>query len=331
MDFNSLLGGDLVSIITRVGVLLACFWFGKKAISGYRKKLNFFFRFLAGAGVGLFCYASGLILSKRIPLPFSEFIGAGISTIIVFIVLRLVSPVEELDSKFVLRSEYETLLNRMDGMKQKIVKLEKALADKGLQPKTLSNDEISGFVDKALKLRGYGSGNVLSKKLSGDVFDLLVSSGKKKFDVSVNAYSGDLVDFGRHSSGAGNAVKVLFEELFHNKSYLAALIIFGGFLYLIASSYTPSDYSKILFVSEIQTASDCPNPSELETLFSQGAPRYDLSPSPERDSLIESVLGTRVIRNVYGYTYKEENYAVVETLQGTCSVNLNQIRNCGCI
>ncbi len=331
--FESILNADMISLITKVSVLLACFWFGKKALGGYRKKLNFFIRFIGSIVIGVFCYVTGIIISKSIPLPYvAEFIGAGISTVIVFVVLRLVSPVEDLDTRFVMRSEYDKLRDKFDKLKQRVAKIEKALSDKGLEPKPLSDKEVSRFVNNVLKTRGYGFGNVMTKKLSGNVFDLLVLSGKKKFDVAINAFSGDLIDFGRHSSGAAEAVKIFFEEIVHNKNYVIALIVFFGFLYFVAMTYVPSDYGRIMIQVGSTQGFDCPTSSDLESLFSQGtSSRYDLVPSQSRDATIEQVLGTSVNRNVYGYDYAGDRYVVVETGLGTCSINLNQTINCGCI
>lgn len=328
-NIGQLMGGNVVELLIKVGVLLTCFWFGKKALTGYRKKLNSLLRIVGAVVIGVFCYVTGMIISKYIPLLFSEFLGAGVSTIIVFIILRLISPHTDLESKFVSRDDYHKLLDDFEKLKQRVAKMEKALSDKGMNPEPLSDKKIKNIVNTVLNNREYSRGEVLSKKLSGNEFELVVASESRKFDVILNAYSGDLLQFKRHVSTKVGAVKAFFEELLHNKNYLLATLIFTGFVLFVAQAYAPSDYDKLMITWGEETINaGCPSPSELDSLFGSGnADRYDLPQDFVNQA--GSVLNATV-QPVYGYRYQGVEYAVVTKAGENCSVNLGENTLCSC-
>jgi hypothetical protein len=240
---------DVVATLRDLGFLVVCLFFGNLALKGWRGRKDIVIRILGTIFLGLVCFVLGTLaepLAVSIPIPFiSGYLGAFSVAIIIYLSLFMISSERVRRIGFVVREELDEIIRKIDFLKEEVAKINKALIDKGVLPKPLEEEKAKEKLKEVLSDKGIKKFEVESSKFIENKWFFLVDIDKKKYNVSIDAYSGELRALERRGWVLKEKVMRELEFIYKNKRALTGVAIAVVFFSIILINASPEDWEKV--------------------------------------------------------------------------------------
>jgi len=225
---------DFVLKLTLLGIAI---FFGRIAISGWRTKLDFITRIVGTIILGFICFSVGLLLPFEF-VPQIKFISEMINSFIVAVFFYISLSLLSYKSKEgVAKKDIFSILNEIKFLKREVARINKALIDKGIQPKPLTISQVKEKLSNIFKKRY----QILSSELKDDIWHLNVKSNSREYFIQLDAFSGDVLTFKKK----GFDFSEIFDRLKKDKFFLAGSIMLVLFTLFVFSLLTPENISRV--------------------------------------------------------------------------------------
>lgn len=266
----------VIDIILKLILLSIAIFFGRISLSGWRGKLDIFTKIIGTLILGFLCFVVGILL----PFNFFQikFISSLINSLIVaavlYVILFLLSVKKPI--KFFTKEEAIELRKEIDFLKAEIAKINKALIEKGIAPKPISEKDAIGIVKDLFKKSGIERYEIKSAAFYNNLWNITAISGKKKFSIVIDS-GGNVIEFKKFGFEFSDIIKRLRED----KPFLIGSIITILFAIFVLSLLTPQNIEKVSetfqFYGFEVTKEKCLSPDKLLEFWSANIGRTNYS------------------------------------------------------
>jgi hypothetical protein len=231
----------VIDIILKLTLLSIALFFGRIAISGWRGKLDFITKFIGAILVGFICFAVGILLPFEF-IPSIRFISDMVNSFIVAIIIYVILLLLSIKSKpdVLTKKDVLSLEKEIDFLKGEIAKINRALIEKGIEPKAATESDVRKAVIDAIKKAGMDNYKILSLDFKETHWVVNVSISGRKY-VAIVDEAGNVKEFQKQGFEFGDVL----DRMKKDKFFLSGVIIAVLFTFFVFSLLTPSNLERV--------------------------------------------------------------------------------------